>query len=248
MVIEDVANAMGAGVEQWIELEKVSRVYGSEVTFTALHPCSLSIAQGEFVVFLGPSGSGKTTLLNLIGALDQPSSGTVHVAGEQLTSMREAELCMFRRRHIGFVFQFFNLVASLTVAENVALAAELRGRDAVDGVAAILEALGIGDLHARFPSEISGGQQQRVAIARALAKRPSIVLADEPTGALDEASGKEVLRELERASRQHGVTVLIVTHHEAVGALADRVIRLRDGRIVSNTSNASPVSVDDLSW
>ena len=231
-----------------IRLEKVSKRYGTAVKTTALHPCDLTISQGELIVILGPSGSGKTTLLNLIGGLDQASDGSVTVANRQLDTLTDDELGAFRKDVIGFVFQFFNLIPSLTVQENVELVAGLRHKEAVEAVPSLLNSLGIQDLADRFPAEISGGQQQRVAIARALAKRPTVLLADEPTGALDETSGKSVLEQLEKCARVSQMVVIIVTHHTAVGAMADRVIRLKDGHIFSDTLNPNPTPAAELSW
>ena len=231
-----------------IHLSRVSKVYGDQVQTIALHPLELLIEPGEVVVVLGPSGSGKTTLLNLIGGLDQPTEGEIEVAGVRLQGKSERELGVFRRENIGFVFQFFNLIPTLTVAENVQLVAELGQGQQVERVSSVLEDLGILELADRFPSEISGGQQQRVAIARALVKRPHVLLADEPTGALDEESGKLVLNQLVGAARNRNIPVVIVTHHAAVGTAADRVIRLRDGRIQWDERNESPVPVDDLNW
>ena len=215
-----------------IELDHAEKSYGRTVRTLALRPTDLAIERGELVGILGPSGSGKTTLLNLLGGLDRADAGRVRVAGVELTGLGDRELGEFRRQKVGFVFQFFNLVPSLTAWENVALAAELTG--GTDEVGAMLDAVGIGDLGDRFPSELSGGQQQRVAIARALAKRPEVVLCDEPTGALDQDTGRQVLDLLEATARQRRCTVLVVSHDPAVAGRSDRVVRLRDGAIVGN--------------
>ncbi len=233
-----------------IEIREARRAYGTTVVTHALKPTTLSIDRGELVVILGPSGSGKTTLLNLIGGLDHASGGAVTVADRDLGALGSDALSTFRRDHVGFIFQFFNLFPSLTVRENVAFAAEIRG-DAIDGVDGLIAAVGLAGLEDRFPAELSGGQQQRVAVARALAKRPSVLLADEPTGALDEETGKQVLALLrEAADRGESArpAVLIVTHHEPVAAMADRVLRLRDGAIAEDRRNDTPVAATALTW
>jgi putative ABC transport system ATP-binding protein len=216
-------------------LERAGRVYGQKVRTRALAPTDLEVRDGEVALLLGPSGSGKTTLLNLLGGLDAPTEGRVIVDERDLGALGRRELTLFRRASVGFVFQFFNLVPSLTARENVELAAELVGSDgrAAD---AWLARVGLGGLEDRFPSELSGGQQQRVAIARALAKRPRLLLADEPTGALDQETGHKVLELLQQAARGEKCAVVVVTHDESLVSYADRVIRLRDGKIVSDTS------------
>lgn len=223
-------------------LTRASKSYGREVTTVALRPTDLQLQAGEVTVILGPSGSGKTTLLNLLGALDGPSEGTVVVAGVHLETLSAAELTRFRRQRIGFVFQFFNLVPSLTARENVQLAAELGGggREEADRC---LSAVGLSGLEDRFPSELSGGQQQRVAIARALAKHPSLLLADEPTGALDHQTGVQVLTLLREVARRDGCAVVLVTHDETAVGFADRVIRIRDGQVVSDQRSPAGVEV-----
>jgi putative ABC transport system ATP-binding protein len=216
-----------------ITLEGAGKRYRSGPTagwVHALSDVSLSLPAGELTVILGPSGSGKTTLLNLVGALDRPTSGRVVVAGHDLTKLSEAALTRYRRTTVGFVFQFFNLVPTLTAEENVRLTAELvaHPRDPLT----ILAAVGLADRAQHFPSQLSGGEQQRVAVARALVKDPAVVLADEPTGSLDSETGAGVLDLLTRLARDDGRAVLLVTHNTALAELADRVIRLRDGRVV----------------
>jgi putative ABC transport system ATP-binding protein len=213
-------------------LEGAAKSYGATVATRALFPIDLEIVAGEVTLLLGPSGSGKTTLLNLIGALDQPSEGRVIVDGRDLSGLSRRELTLFRREYVGFVFQFFNLVPSLTARENVLVTAELTG--AAAEVVSWLERVGLEDKADRFPSELSGGQQQRVAVARALAKHPRILLADEPTGALDHANGLQVMQLLRDAARDMRCAVIVVTHDEDLIRFADRVIRLRDGRIASD--------------
>jgi putative ABC transport system ATP-binding protein len=215
-------------------LEQAGKIYGQKVRTRALAPTDLEVHDAEVALLLGPSGSGKTTLLNLLGGLDAPSEGRVVVNEHDLGALGRRQLTLFRRESIGFIFQFFNLVPSLTARENVQLAAELAGSDgrAAD---AWLSRVGLAGLEDRFPSELSGGQQQRVAIARALAKRPRLLLADEPTGALDQETGQSVLALLRQAAVDGKCAVVVVTHDEDLVAYADRVIRLRDGRIVSDT-------------
>ena len=211
-----------------IALLGVSKHYADGVF--ALHPTDLVVRKGEMVALFGPSGSGKTTLLNLIGGLDRVSSGTLSVGGIVLSALDDAALGEFRRVHVGFVFQFFNLVPSLTAAENVQLTAELSGVPA--DVEQLLAGVGLAGLGERFPAELSGGQQQRVAIARALVRRPEVLLCDEPTGALDQATGAAVLDLLQASQRRNGQTVLIVTHDPGIAARAERILHIRDGRIV----------------
>jgi len=215
-------------------LEHAGKIYGQKVRTRALQPTDLEVRDGEIVLLLGPSGSGKTTLLNLLGGLDAPSEGRVVVNERDLGALGRRQLTLFRRESIGFIFQFFNLVPSLTARENVQLAAELAGSD---GRTADmwLGRVGLAGLEDRFPSELSGGQQQRVAIARALAKRPRLLLADEPTGALDQETGQSVLALLRQAAADEKCAVVVVTHDENLVAFADRVIRLRDGKMVSDT-------------
>ena len=229
-----------------IRLTGAEKTYGEGVRTFGLRATDLTIERGELVVVLGPSGSGKTTLLNLIGGLDRASAGRVEVEGADLTGLSRAALTEFRRRQIGFVFQFFNLIPTLTAAENVAFAAEL-ARTKSDP-RRVLEAVGLGGREDRFPSELSGGEQQRVAIARALAKEPPLLLCDEPTGALDIETGKQVLALLAGQAREHKRTVIVVTHNTPVAGLGDRVLRMRDGHVVGDERNEHPVSADDLSW
>ncbi|MDH4103392.1 MAG: ABC transporter ATP-binding protein [Thermoleophilia bacterium] len=231
-------------------LSDLGKTYGEGASAVeALRAASLSIDRGELVVVLGPSGSGKTTLLNLIGALERPSRGTLVVVGRELETLDEGERTSFRREQVGFVFQFFNLVPSLTALENVALVLELTGRDDVERRAThALEAVGLGDRLDHFPAQLSGGEQQRVAIARAVAKDPALVLCDEPTGALDLETGRLVLEELRRLNREDGRTVLMVTHNSAIAAMADRVVRMRSGEIVAVERNEHPVEASQVSW
>jgi putative ABC transport system ATP-binding protein len=215
-------------------------------TIRALNNLSLEIQQGEFVVVLGPSGSGKTTFLNLLGGLERPDSGEIVVGGELVSQMNEGALTAYRRRKVGFVFQFFNLLPTLTAQENVALTAEM----AVDGYdpRAMLERVKLGDRADHYPGQLSGGQQQRVAIARSLAKKPALVLADEPTGSLDLQTGVEVLEVMRTLNRESGQTILLVTHNSAIAQIADRVIHLSNGAVSQVETNPAPMAPGALSW
>jgi putative ABC transport system ATP-binding protein len=226
------------------ELAKVYRM--GEVAIHALRQVSLVLYEGHFVVLLGPSGSGKSTLLNILGGLDVPSSGQVLYKDTDLTRADEAELTAYRRRHVGFVFQFYNLIPSLTAQENVALVTEIS-----DSPMDPLDALRMVNLDQRsdhFPAQLSGGEQQRVAIARAIAKRPSVLLCDEPTGALDISTGVVVLEALARVNAELGTTTIVITHNAAIAAMADRVIRLADGRVIGVEERTTKVSPHELSW
>ena len=228
-------------------LRGVSKVYGSEpVAVHALKHVDLAIEPGQFVVMLGPSGSGKTTFLNLVGGIEEPTEGSLRVAGRELTSLSRTELTRYRREHVGFVFQFFNLVPTLTAVENVQLVAELVGEG--ERSAEALADVGLGDRLERFPSQLSGGEQQRVAIARALVKRPRLLLCDEPTGSLDLDTGRQVLALLHRASRGDGRTVIVVTHNSAIATAADRVIRMGSGEIVEDIVQDAPLSPEEVTW
>ena len=225
----------------------VTKVYHmGEVDVHALRGVSLELYESEFLVLLGPSGSGKSTLLNILGGLDLPSSGSVTYRGQNLTTATERDLTMYRRRHVGFVFQFYNLIPSLTARENVALVTDI-----VDKPMAPEEALRLVNLGERldhFPSQLSGGEQQRVAIARAVAKRPDVLLCDEPTGALDIATGILVLDAIEQVNRELGTTTAVITHNAAVSAMADRVVSLSDGRIASVRQNDNKRPASELNW
>ncbi len=225
----------------------LSKVYrAGDVAVHALRDVDIELYRGEFVVLLGPSGSGKSTLLNILGGLDVPSSGQVYFDGAEITARDEAALTRFRRDHVGFVFQFYNLVPSLTARENVALVTEI-ARDPMTPEAA-LEVVGLAGRLDHFPAELSGGEQQRVAIARAIAKRPDVLLCDEPTGALDSVTGILVLEALEGVNRELGTTTVVITHNVTIGGMADRVIRLADGRISEITRNAQRRRAAQLSW
>ena len=227
-----------------LDVTKIYRM--GEVDVHALRGISLTIASGEFIVLLGPSGSGKSTLLNIIGGLDTPTSGTVHYRDEDLTSAGEAALTGYRRHHVGFVFQFYNLIPSLTARENVALVTDIvrtpmKPEDALDLV-------GLTPRRDHFPSQLSGGEQQRVAIARAIAKRPDVLLCDEPTGALDITTGVVVLEAIARVNQELGTTTVVITHNAAVADMANRVISLADGRIVQERRNERRLAAAELRW
>jgi len=230
-----------------VALGEVWKVYPmGEVEVTALAGVTLELPPGEFVVFLGPSGSGKTTLLNVIGGLDRPTRGQVTVAGEDIGGFDDRRLTEYRRSSVGFIFQFFNLMPTLTALENVELAAELVGKR--ERAQWALEQVGMGDRTAHFPAELSGGEQQRVAIARAMVKDPLVILADEPTGSLDYETALRVLRSLRDITRAQHQSVLLVTHNSVIGEMADRVVRLRSGEVTEVTENASPADPESLSW
>jgi putative ABC transport system ATP-binding protein len=226
---------------------RVSKVYEmGDVRVQALREVSLELLGGEFLVLLGPSGSGKSTLLNILGGLDVPSSGTVRYRGTDLTASNDAALTRYRREHVGFVFQFYNLVPSLTARENVALVTEIAANPMAPEEA--LERVGLGARMDHFPSELSGGEQQRVAIARSIAKRPEVLLCDEPTGALDVETGILVLEVLQRVNAELGATTAVITHNAVIAGMADRVITMRDGGIVQERRNTSKVPARELVW
>jgi putative ABC transport system ATP-binding protein len=232
-----------------LSLTNVWKTYGEGPTAVhALAGVDAEIASGEFTVILGPSGSGKTTLLNLIGGIDDATSGDLIVEDVKLIDMTADQRTSFRRSAVGFVFQFFNLIPTLTAAENVELVANLTMNDGADRAAEVLEQVGLGDRFDHFPSMLSGGEQQRVAIARALAKSPPILLCDEPTGELDFETGRLILGLLRRVNREQGQTVLLVTHNPAIGEMADRVLRMRSGQIVEDRRNPDPVAATELTW
>ena len=234
-------------VETVFRAHDLSKVYRlGDVEVHALRSLSLELYRGEFVVILGPSGSGKSTLLNILGGLDVPTTGSVRFFDHDLTAADERERTRFRREHVGFVFQFYNLIPSLTARENVQLVCEMAARP-MDPVRA-LTLVGLEGRLDHFPAQLSGGEQQRVAIARAIAKQPDVLLCDEPTGALDFQTGKLVLEVLERVNREIGTTVAIITHNVAIGGMGDRVIRMHSGQVASIERNAVRAPVDTLQW
>lgn len=230
-----------------MRVENVSKLYQmGEVTVTAAKNINLDIYEGEFVVILGPSGSGKSTVLNILGGMDLPTEGKVFMEGEDITNYNDRKLTLYRREKIGFVFQFYNLMANLTARENVELATEIC-KDALD-VDSILEAVDLGDRKDHFPSQLSGGEQQRVAIARAVAKNPALLLCDEPTGALDFETGIKILTLLKEINQKYNKTVIIITHNTPIGDMGDRVIRMRSGEIIEIKINQNPINPERIEW
>lgn len=232
-----------------ISARGLTKTYGEgEAEVHALRGVDLDIKLGEFVVMLGPSGSGKTTLLNQIGALEHPTSGNLTAFGTDLLALDEGGRTEYRRDKVGFVFQFYNLVPTLTALENVALIAEITGGDAKERSEVALEQVGLGDRMDHFPAQLSGGEQQRVAIARGVVKHPPLIVCDEPTGALDIETGKSVLSVLGSLTRDHDRTVIAVTHNAVIAEMADRVVRLRDGEITSDEVQANPKDPMEIAW
>ena len=246
---DDIASLRGAASsrEPVLRAHNVTKIYRvGEIEVHALRKVSLELFTGEFVVLLGASGSGKSTLLNILGGLEVPTSGELHYFDHILTHATDREMTRYRREHVGFVFQFFNLLPSLTALENVELVTEIAtnpvpARDA-------LTMVGLSDRLNHFPSQLSGGEQQRVAIARAIAKRPDVLLCDEPTGSLDYPTGKKVLEVLERSNRELGTLTVVITHNAAIAGMANRVMRISSGQIVDVHTNATRVSPAELSW
>jgi putative ABC transport system ATP-binding protein len=234
-------------MDETLRAEALTKRYRmGELEVAALQGVDLTLRPGELVVLLGPSGSGKSTLLNILGGLDTPTSGRLTFGAVDLTRADDVTLTRYRRREVGFVFQFYNLIPSLTAAENVALITEIAERPMAPAEA--LELVGLGDRKDHFPSQLSGGQQQRVAIARAIAKRPTLLLCDEPTGALDFATGRVVLEVIERMNRELGAATCVITHNASIAGMGDRVVSFRDGRIADERRNPSRVSVSELTW
>lgn len=228
----------------FIEMHNIVKKYGNgENILYALNEADLSMEKGTFCVILGPSGSGKSTLLNILGGLDSADSGKLIVDGEELTSMSKKELAIYRRDKVGIVFQTYNLIAELTVRENIRVVSDISSTPL--DIDDLLEELGLQNHKVHFPSELSGGQQQRCAIARAVVKNPSILLCDEPTGALDSSSSLDVLQLLQRVNEKYGTTVILITHNEAIAEMADKVIRIRDGKIIENIAGVKK-SVKEL--
>jgi putative ABC transport system ATP-binding protein len=236
-----------AGRAAVFQARGITKVYHmGEVDVVALRGVDLDLYRGEFVVLLGPSGSGKSTLLNILGGLDVPTRGTVRYADRDLTAFDDAELTRYRREHVGFVFQFYNLIPSLTARENVALITEIARRPMDPRQA--LELVNLQDRLNHFPSQMSGGEQQRVAIARAIAKRPEVLLCDEPTGALDVHTGIVVLEAIERVNRELGTTTAVITHNAVIAAMADRVVHVSDGRVSHIDCNTQKIAARQLEW
>lgn len=231
----------------YIEFNNVKKIYKmGDVKIKALAGASFTIEKGEFAVIAGPSGAGKSTILNLLGGMDTATTGEIIVDGQHVNEMDAKQLTAYRRYDIGFVFQFYNLVQNLTVKENVELATQIC-KDPLDIVKTI-EAVGLSDRMGNFPSQLSGGEQQRVAIARALAKNPKMLLCDEPTGALDINTGKNILKLLSDMCKKNGITVVVITHNQAISAMGDKVIKIKNGIVDSVVINDNPVSVDEIDW
>ena len=230
-----------------VEFQNVSRVYTSgEHELHALDGVDLSLDEGRFVVILGPSGAGKSTLLNLLGGLDSPTSGKIVVCGKDISTLSNNELADYRAETVGFVFQFYNLVPNLTALENVELALQIC-KNPLDA-REVLEEVGLKDRLTNFPAQLSGGEQQRVSIARALAKNPKLLLCDEPTGALDYQTGKAILKLLQDMCRERGMTVIVITHNSALTPMADRVIKIKNGKVSRMTMNDHPTPIEEIEW
>ena len=234
-------------MKDFVKMQDITKVYKmGEVEIRAADGINFSIDKGEFVVIVGPSGAGKTTVLNILGGMDTATSGTLLVDSEEITAYNSRKLTEYRREDIGFVFQFYNLVPNLTALENVELALQIC-RDPLDAKE-VLEDVGLGDRLNNFPAQLSGGEQQRVSIARALAKNPKLLLCDEPTGALDYNTGKAILKLLQNMCRERGMTVIVITHNQALAPMADRLIHIKNGRVSGMELNDHPTSIDEIEW
>ena len=234
-------------MEEFVKLKDVTKIYHmGEVEIRAADNISFSIKKGEFVVIVGPSGAGKTTVLNILGGMDTATSGTLLVDGEEITAYDSRRLTGYRRDDIGFVFQFYNLIPNLTALENVELSLQIC-KDPLDAKK-VLEDVGLGDRLDNFPAQLSGGEQQRVSIARALAKNPKLLLCDEPTGALDYNTGKAILKLLQNMCRERGMTVIVITHNQALAPMADRLIHIKNGQVSQMEVNENPKSIDESEW
>ena len=231
----------------FLEIRDIRKSFGSgDSRVDVLKGLDLDIEKGEFCVLLGPSGSGKSTLLNIIGGIESVDAGSISIEGEKLADMKEKKLSQYRRKHLGYIFQMYNLIPNLTALENVELALQIckNPMDAKE----VLEEVGLGDRLDNFPAQLSGGEQQRVSIARALAKNPKLLLCDEPTGALDYNTGKSILKLLQDTCRNNGMTVILITHNSAIAPMADRVIKIKNGRVDKIIENPQPVPVETIEW
>ena len=234
-------------MDEFVKLQNITKIYKmGEVEIRAADGISFYVRKGEFVVIVGPSGAGKTTVLNILGGMDTATEGTLLEAGKNITEYTGRQLTGYRREDIGFVFQFYNLVPNLTALENVELALQIC-RDPLDA-RKVLEEVGLGDRLNNFPAQLSGGEQQRVSIARALAKNPKLLLCDEPTGALDYNTGKSILKLLQNMCRERGMTVIVITHNQAIAPMADRLIHIKNGRVSRMETNERPMSIDEIEW
>lgn len=231
----------------FLEVKDLNKGFGDKTNrIEVLKNLSLNVEKGEFCVLLGPSGSGKSTLLNILGGIDYPDGGEVKINGEKMNSLNSKKLTMFRRNHLGYVFQMYNLIPDLTVRENIEVGAYLSKKPL--NLDELIETLGLKEHQDKLPSQLSGGQQQRTSIGRAIIKNPDILLCDEPTGALDYNTSKEILKLIEKVNQKYGSTVIMVTHNDAIKHMADRVVRLRDGQILKNYLNDKKVKAEDLEW
>lgn len=231
----------------FLEVKDLNKGFGDKTNrIEVLKNLSLNVEKGEFCVLLGPSGSGKSTLLNILGGIDYPDGGEVKINGEKMNSLNNKKLTMFRRNHLGYVFQMYNLIPDLTVRENIEVGAYLSKKPL--NLDELIETLGLKEHQDKLPSQLSGGQQQRTSIGRAIIKNPDILLCDEPTGALDYNTSKEILKLIEKVNQKYGSTVIMVTHNDAIKHMADRVVRLRDGQILKNYLNDKKVKAEDLEW
>ena len=234
-------------MEEFVKLKDITKVYHmGEVEIRAADNINFSIKKGEFVVIVGPSDAGKTTVLNILGGMDTATGGTLTVDGKDITAYDSRQLTGYRRDDIGFVFQFYNLIPNLTALENVELALQIC-KDPLDAKK-VLEDVGLGDRLDNFPAQLSGGEQQRVSIARALAKNPKLLLCDEPTGALDYNTGKAILKLLQNMCRERGMTVIVITHNQALAPMADRLIHIKNGQVSHMETNENPMSIDEIEW
>ena len=234
-------------MEEFVKLKDITKVYHmGEVEIRAADGISFYVRKGEFVVIVGPSGAGKTTVLNILGGMDTATGGTLTVDGKDITAYDSRQLTGYRRDDIGFVFQFYNLIPNLTALENVELALQIC-KDPLDAKK-VLEDVGLGDRLDNFPAQLSGGEQQRVSIARALAKNPKLLLCDEPTGALDYNTGKAILKLLQNMCRERGMTVIVITHNQALAPMADRLIHIKNGQVSHMETNENPMSIDEIEW
>lgn len=234
-------------MDTFVKLENITKIYHmGEVEIRAVDGIDFSIQKGEFVVIVGPSGAGKTTVLNILGGMDTASGGRITVDGQDITKYSERQLTGYRRDDIGFVFQFYNLIPNLTALENVEMALQIC-RNPLDA-RAVLKEVGLEERMDNFPAQLSGGEQQRVSIARALAKNPKLLLCDEPTGALDYNTGKAILKLLQEMCREKGMTVIVITHNSALAPMADRLIKIKNGKVSSMKVNENPISIDEIGW
>lgn len=232
---------------EFLKVEPIEKSYGqNDARVKVLRNISLAVEKGEFCVLLGPSGSGKSTFLNIVGGLENCDAGQIVVNGKNITSMKDKKLDEYRREELGFIFQFYNLVPDLTIRENIEVTKHI-SKDSLD-IDELLKDLGLWEHRLKFPNQVSGGQQQRCAIGRALVKNPNLLLCDEPTGALDYSTSKEILELLERVNKTYGTTILVVTHNEAIAEMANRVLRLHDGKLVENTVVENPKTAAEVTW